>query len=104
MQIASREVCAALGFKNTFTAQSRFAHCSSTWRRADYIGHGGYATSIGDIELGLNAIAVPVRNSAGEVNMALGLSVPASRKSELEMIADFLPKLRAAAAELSSFH
>ena len=64
----------------------------------------GYATNIGELEMGLNAIAVPVRNSAGEATMAIGLSVPASRKSREQMITDFLPRLGAGAAELSSFH
>ena len=64
----------------------------------------GYATSIGELETGLNAIAVSVRNSEGEITMAIGLSVPASRKSREDMIADFLPRLKAGAAELSSIH
>jgi IclR family pca regulon transcriptional regulator len=62
----------------------------------------GYATCVGEFESGLNAIAVPVRNVLGEAVFSIGLSVPANRMSEEEMIKHLLPELNASAAKLAS--
>ena len=62
--------------------------------------HQGYASSYGEYELGLNAVAVPVRGTKGQVIAALSASGPDYRFSR-ERIADTLGSLQAAAAELS---
>ncbi|MDB5795753.1 MAG: Transcriptional regulator [Noviherbaspirillum sp.] len=62
----------------------------------------GYATCVEEFESGLNAIAVPVRNVLGEAVFSIGLSVPANRMSEEEMIKYLLPELNASAAKLAS--
>jgi IclR family pca regulon transcriptional regulator len=61
----------------------------------------GYATCVEEYESGLNAIAVPVRNVLGDAVFAIGLSVPANRMSEEEMVEQLLPELNAAAAKLA---
>jgi DNA-binding IclR family transcriptional regulator len=60
----------------------------------------GYATSFGELEAGLNAVAVPVRGEDGAVLAALSASGPAYRVSE-ERINEILPDLEQAGAELS---
>lgn len=60
----------------------------------------GYASSYGEYELGLNALAVPVRGMDGEVIAALSASGPAYRLSR-ERIVEITGPLQAAAAELS---
>jgi IclR family pca regulon transcriptional regulator len=62
----------------------------------------GYATCIEEYESGLNTIAVPVRNTLGEAVYSIGLSVPANRMSEKEMVKSLLPELHAAALKLAS--
>lgn len=62
--------------------------------------HQGYASSYGEYELGLNALAVPVRGTDGRVIAALSASGPAYRLSR-ERIADILGPLQATATELS---
>ncbi len=60
----------------------------------------GYASSYGEYELGLNALAVPVRGMEGQVIAALSASGPAYRLSR-ERIMDILGPLQATATELS---
>lgn len=60
----------------------------------------GYATTYGELELGLNAVAVPVRGEDGQVMGALSASGPAYRLSP-ERIAEILDQLRPTAADLS---
>lgn len=64
------------------------------------VAEQGYATTSGELELGLNAVAVPVRGEDGRVMAALSASGPAYRLSP-ERIAEVLDQLRAAAADLS---
>ncbi|TKV57142.1 IclR family transcriptional regulator [Nakamurella flava] len=60
----------------------------------------GYATTFGELEVGLNAVAVPVRGEDGSVVAALSASGPAYRLTA-ERIEEILPKLRDAGVELS---
>ena len=53
----------------------------------------GYATTVGELEDGLNAVAAPVRRADGEVVAALSISAPAFR-----LPAEALPDAGAAAA------
>ena len=52
----------------------------------------GYAATYGELELGLNAVAVPVRGEDGRVIAALSASGPAYRLSP-ERIAEVLDQL-----------
>ena len=60
----------------------------------------GYAVTYGELELGLNAVAVPVRGEDGHVIAALSASGPAYRLSP-ERVAEVLDQLVATAANLS---
>ncbi len=53
----------------------------------------GYAISDEEVELGLRSIAVPVRNTLGEMVAAMSLSVQASRMGRKEMVEQLLPAL-----------
>lgn len=60
----------------------------------------GHAVSYGELEIGLNAVAVPVRGDDGRVIAALSASGPAYRLSP-ERIAEVLGELEQTAAALS---
>jgi IclR family pca regulon transcriptional regulator len=61
----------------------------------------GYAIIDQELELGLRSMAVPVRNSAGQVFAAISVGANGQRVSVQDMQTRFLPYLRAAAQELS---
>ena len=60
----------------------------------------GHAVTYGELELGLNAVAVPVRGEDGQVIAALSASGPAYRLSP-ERITEVLSQLVVTAANLS---
>jgi IclR family transcriptional regulator, acetate operon repressor len=60
----------------------------------------GYATTFGELEVGLNAVAVPVRGEDGKVIAALSSSGPAYRMTP-ERIDEILREVQPAGEELS---
>lgn len=64
------------------------------------VGERGYATTFGELEDGLNAVAVPVRGAGGTVVAALSASGPAFRFTA-DRITEVTPRMLAAADELS---
>jgi len=60
----------------------------------------GYATSVEEYETGLNALAAPVLDRAGEVIAAVSVSGPSYRLTE-ERLATLIEPLKAGAAEIS---
>jgi DNA-binding IclR family transcriptional regulator len=60
----------------------------------------GHATTFGELEIGLNAVAVPVRGEEGTVVAALSSSGPAYRMTP-ERIGEILGEVKAAGEELS---
>lgn len=60
----------------------------------------GFATSIGELETGLNSIAVPMHHPLCRQMLSLGLSVPQSRMTSDAMVAEFLPELQNAVSLL----
>lgn len=64
------------------------------------VAEQGHAVSMGELELGLNAVAVPVRGEEGQVIAALSASGPAYRLNR-ERIPEVTAGLEAAAADLS---
>ena len=66
----------------------------------DQIAKQGHAVSYGELELGLNAVAVPVRGEDGRVLAALSASGPSYRLTP-ERIDAVLGQLEATAADLS---
>lgn len=61
----------------------------------------GYAACFEELELGLHAVAVPVRGHRGEVVAAMSASGPSYRLSR-ERVDQIVPVMSAAAAELSA--
>ncbi len=60
----------------------------------------GYCLVDQEMEVDLLSLAVPLRNAAGRVVAALNTSTQASRTPAERMIAEYLPAMRAIAAEL----
>ena len=66
----------------------------------------GWVISDQELELGLRSLAVPLRDSEGQVHAALNVGTPASRITRGELEARFVPVLLEASRELSKklFH
>lgn len=62
----------------------------------------GWAVNDQELEIGLRAIAVPVRNVVGATVAAMNVSAQASRLTRRELLEKALPLLRAAAERLGS--
>lgn len=62
----------------------------------------GYAVNDQELEIGLRAIAVPVRNVVGTTVAAMNVSAQASRVTRRELLEKGLPLLRAAAERLGN--
>jgi len=62
----------------------------------------GFALNDQELEIGLRAVAVPVRNIVGATVAAMNVSAQASRVSRRELLEKGLPALRAAAERLGS--
>jgi IclR family transcriptional regulator, pca regulon regulatory protein len=62
----------------------------------------GFAVNDQELEIGLRAIAVPVRNVVGTAVAAMNVSAQASRVTRRELLEKALPLLRAAAERLGS--
>jgi IclR family pca regulon transcriptional regulator len=62
----------------------------------------GFAVNDQELEIGLRAIAVPVRNVVGITVAAMNVSAQASRVTRRELLEKALPLLRAAAGRLGS--
>ena len=60
----------------------------------------GYAISDEELEIGMSAMAVPVRNSAGQIEAALSVSVFSGRVNIETLRENFLPTLRETAGRL----
>jgi IclR family pca regulon transcriptional regulator len=60
----------------------------------------GYAISDEELEIGMSAMAVPVRNSVGEIVAALSVSVFSGRVSIETLRENFLPTLRETAGRV----
>jgi IclR family transcriptional regulator, pca regulon regulatory protein len=61
----------------------------------------GYAIVDQELEIGLRSMAVPIQSPTGRVVAALNVGTHAQRVSAQELQTRFLPRLRAAAQELS---
>ena len=66
-----------------------------------FVRRNGYALVDQELEMGLCALAVPVRNVGGKTIAALNVGAPAQRVSAQDLLSKFLPHLQASAQELS---
>lgn len=60
----------------------------------------GYCTLIDEMVEGLGGMSVPLRNAEGRIIAAMGISMVLGSRSRETMVRDYLPALRAAAAEV----
>ncbi|MBA3417906.1 MAG: IclR family transcriptional regulator [Geodermatophilaceae bacterium] len=60
----------------------------------------GYAVAVDELELGLTAVAAPIRNASGDVRASMSVSGPTFRLNEAR-VAELLPLLTAAAQQVS---
>ena len=67
------------------------------------VQRNGYSFIDQELEHGLRSLAVPIRNPTGKVVAALNVGAHAQRVSLQDLLARFLPHLRAAAQELCMF-
>jgi IclR family pca regulon transcriptional regulator len=65
-------------------------------REIDAARTQGYSISDEELEIGLRAIAVPIRNGQGELLAAMSLSVAAGRMTRAQVIDRLLPELESA--------
>ncbi len=73
------------------------ASCGASSRRS---APSGYAVAVDELEVGLTAIAAPIRNAHGDVIASLSMSGPTFRLDE-ERIDGALPRLVESATEVS---
>lgn len=80
---------------NTITSRSKLA------AELDMIRANGWGSTAEELEIGLNAVAAPIRDGTGDVIAAVSVSGPAYRLT-VDSFADVAEKLCAGAAEISS--
>lgn len=68
--------------------------------RVRQVKERGYALSEEELEIGMTALAVPVRNRSGHITAALSVSVFSARVSVERLLEEFLPVLRETAARI----
>lgn len=66
----------------------------------DQVAREGMCTVDQELEIDLRSLAVPIHNGQGRIVAALNVSTQAGRTSRAEMIDNFLPVLRQAAADM----
>jgi len=71
-------------------------------RALEVVREAGYAQIEQEVELGLRAIAVPIRSRRKRVVAALSVGAHTGRVSQADMVAKVLPVLRKAATEIES--
>ncbi|MFD3652044.1 IclR family transcriptional regulator C-terminal domain-containing protein [Streptomyces sp. NPDC058620] len=64
--------------------------------------HDGYSLVDEELEEGLRAIAVPVRDGAGQVVAAVNVAMHSSRRTPQECLTDVLPELRSTVAAIEA--
>jgi DNA-binding IclR family transcriptional regulator len=73
---------------------------SALRRELDKVREQGYALAVDELEIGLTAIAAPIRNAHGDVIASLSVSGPTFRLNE-EKLAAVVPELVRSAQEIS---
>jgi IclR family pca regulon transcriptional regulator len=76
------------------------ANTTAVLKAVRLAAENGYAISNKELEIGMSAMAVPVRNRSGEIEAAVSVSVFSGRVSVATLEEKFLPVLKAVAARL----
>jgi DNA-binding IclR family transcriptional regulator len=97
--LAQAELGELLGRLPAFTG-STITTKAQLKRALDTVREQGYAVAVDELEVGLTAIAAPVRNAHGDVICSMSLSGPTFRLPP-ERVAEVVPQLVEASDELS---
>jgi len=89
----------ALGALTTYTAQT-ITGLPQLREELARVREQGYAVAVDELEVGLTAVAAPVRNAHGDVVASMSVSGPSFRITA-ERVDDVAAKVAAAAAEVS---
>ena len=90
-----REICIAPLTELTVTDRTKLAAIIAKARK------DGYATAVDELDYGITALAVPIRNSEGRIVAALNSSGYSGRLKIKDMVAERLADLNQSAARLS---
>ena len=82
------------------TPPTRSPRARGCARELDEVREQGYAVAVDELEIGLTAVAAPIRNAHGDVIASMSVSGPTFRLSG-ERLDQVIPLLVAAAAEVS---
>lgn len=96
---AQRERLIKANGQPRFTAQT-ITDAGALERELERVAEQGYATTVGEYEDGLNALAVPVRDARGAVVAALSASGPSYRFTA-ERMEELAPRIKDAGEEIS---
>jgi IclR family pca regulon transcriptional regulator len=100
--LSPEELEAHLGRAELIAHTARTIVSMADMRHAiQFVRTNGYALVDQELEIGLRALAVPIRNSSGKVIAALNVGAHAQRVSVQDMVGTFLPHLQNAAEEIS---
>jgi DNA-binding IclR family transcriptional regulator len=97
--LSDAELSDLLGRLPAFTGQT-ITSKAALRKQLVQVREDGYAVAADELEIGLTAIAAPVRNAHGDVICSMSLSGPTFRLSD-ERVTDVTPLLLEAAEELS---
>ncbi len=73
---------------------------SALRKELDTVREQGYAVAVDELEVGLTAVAAPIRNAHGDVIASLSVSGPTFRLGA-DKLDDVVPQLQQAAEEVS---
>ncbi len=98
--LADDEFARTVGQDDRRSPTRRSPASSELRRQVDEVRTAGYAQAVDELEIGLTAVAAPIRNAHGDVIAALSVSGPTFR-FDAERVEAALPLLRDAADEVS---
>jgi IclR family pca regulon transcriptional regulator len=75
---------------------------SSIMKEIEFVARHGYTILDEELEIGIRAIAVPIRNARGEMIAAMSLSVSTSRMTREGVVEHLLPELEIARRHLAA--
>jgi DNA-binding IclR family transcriptional regulator len=98
-ELPAAEIDGAVGTMTAFT-DATLTSRAALRRELATVRERGYAVAVDELEVGLTALAAPIRNAHGDVIAALSVSGPTFRL-DAARLEDVVPELLAAAREIS---
>ncbi len=97
--LPAAEILATAGKLRSFTPATITSGKRLRMALAD-VREQGYAVAVDELELGLTAVAAPIRNASGDVRASMSVSGPSFRLNQAR-VGELLPLLTAAALQVS---